>query len=112
MGWGFWLIITIYAVVQVWPLARPPKDASDASVYSVWGIFSLICFIGVGLVLSPITFLLLVLNWDGISLGLDPMIVLCALGALWLLEIALLSVTLYKFNTLRAILARPTLSIR
>ena len=47
MGWGFWLIITIYAVVQVWPLARPPKDASDASVYSVWGIFSLICFIGV-----------------------------------------------------------------
>ena len=112
MGWGFWLIITIYAVVQVWPLARPPKDASDASVYSVWGIFSLICFIGVGLVLSPITFLLLVLNWDGISLGLDPMIVLCTLGALWLLEIALLSVTLYKFNTLRAILARPTLSIR
>ena len=78
----------------------------------MWGIFSLICFIGVGLVLSPITFLLLVLNWDGISLGLDPMIVLCALGALWLLEIALLSVTLYKFNTLRAILARPTLSIR
>ncbi|PEN15838.1 skin secretory protein xP2 (protein APEG), partial [Lactococcus lactis] len=58
------------------------------------------------------TFLLLVLNWDGISLGLDPMIVLCTLGALWLLEIALLSVTLYKFNTLRAILARPTLSIR
>ena len=78
----------------------------------MWGIFSLICFIGVGLVLSPITFLLLVLNWDGISLGLDPMIVLCTLGALWLLEIALLSVTLYKFNTLRAILARPTLSIR
>lgn len=112
MGWGFWLVITLYAIVQVWPLARPAKDASDASVYSVWGIFSLICFIGVGLVLSPITFLLLVLNWEGISLGLDPMIVLCTLGALWLLEIGLLSTTLYKFNTLRAVLARASLNSR
>lgn len=68
----FGFVAALYLVVQMWPLMRPPRDSADASVYSVWAICSLIGFVAVGLVLSPITFLLLMLDWAGVSMGLDP----------------------------------------
>ena len=66
----------------------------------------MISFVGVGLLLAPITLMLLVLDWRGISLGMDPMLILCVLAVLWLLEVILLSVTLYRFGSLRMMLAQ------
>ena len=63
-------------------------------------------FVGVGLLLAPITLMLLVLDWRGISLGMDPMLILCVLAVLWLLEVILLSVTLYRFGSLRMMLTQ------
>lgn len=106
MALAYGVIAALYTIVQMWPLLRPPRTHSDASVYIVWGIFSMISFVGVGLLLAPITFLLLILDWGGVSLYLDPMVVLGALGVLWLLEITLLSVTFYRLGNLRVKLAR------
>jgi len=63
-------------------------------------------FLAVGLLLAPITLMLLVLDWRGISLGMDPMLILCVLAVLWLLEVILLSVTLYRFGSLRMMLTQ------
>ena len=106
MAMAFGVLAVLYAVVQVWPLIRPPRNNSDASVYIAWGVFSMISFVGVGLLLAPITLMLLVLDWRGISLGMDPMLILCVLAVLWLLEVILLSVTLYRFGSLRMMLAQ------
>ena len=40
MGWGFWLIITIYAVVQVWPLARRLRCFGRIRIFRVGNIFT------------------------------------------------------------------------
>lgn len=106
MAMAFGVLAVLYAVVQVWPLIRPPRNNSDASVYIAWGVFSMISFVGVGLLLAPITLMLLVLDWRGISLGMDPMLILCVLAVLWLLEVILLSVTLYRFGSLRMMLTQ------
>ena len=58
-----------------------------------------------GLVLSPITFLLLMLDWAGVSMGLDPMLVLVLLGLVWLSEVGLSLLTIYRFNNLRIAMA-------
>ena len=101
----FGFVAALYLVVQMWPLVRPPRDSADASVYSVWAICSLIGYVAVGLVLSPITFLLLMLDWAGVSLGLDPMLVLVLLGLVWLSEVGLSLLTIYRFNNLRIAMA-------
>ena len=90
MAMAFGVLAVLYAVVQVWPLIRPPRNNSDASVYIAWGVFSMISFVGVGLLLAPIT----------------PMLILCVLAVLWLLEVILLSVTLYRFGSLRMMLTQ------
>ena len=76
-------------------------------MYSIWAICSLIGYICVGLVLSPITFLLLMLDWAGVSMGFDPMVVLCCLGLVWVSEIGLSLLTIYRFNELRTALTHP-----
>ena len=76
-------------------------------MYSIWAICSLIGYIGVGLVLSPITFLLLMLDWAGVSMGFDPMLVLCGLGLVWVSEVGLSLLTIYRFNELRTALTHP-----
>lgn len=101
----FGFVAALYLVVQMWPLMRPPRDSADASVYSVWAICSLIGYVAVGLVLSPITFLLLMLDWAGVSMGLDPMLVLVLLGLVWLSEVGLSLLTIYRFNNLRIAMA-------
>lgn len=111
MALAYALLATLYTAVQMWPLIRPPRTDSDASVYIVWGIFSMICFVTVGLVLAPITFLLLILDWRGASLGIDPMAMLIILGAIWLLEIVLLSTTLHRLGHLRMVLGKRMPSI-
>lgn len=103
----FWLVAALYIIVQAWPLLRPPNDVADTSVYSIWAICSLIGYIGVGLVLSPITFLLLMLDWAGVSMGFDPMLVLCGLGLVWVSEVGLSLLTIYRFNELRTALTHP-----
>lgn len=103
----FWLVAALYIIVQAWPLLRPPNDVADTSVYSIWAICSLIGYICVGLVLSPITFLLLMLDWAGVSMGFDPMVVLCCLGLVWVSEIGLSLLTIYRFNELRTALTHP-----
>lgn len=74
-------------------------------MYSVWAICSLIGFVAVGLVLSPITFLLLMLDWAGVSMGLDPLLILVVLGLVWLSEVGLSLLTIYRFNNLRIAMA-------
>ena len=58
-----------------------------------------------GLVLSPITFLLLMLDWAGVSMGLDPLLILVVLGLVWLSEVGLSLLTIYRFNNLRIAMA-------
>ena len=101
----FGFVAALYLVVQMWPLMRPPNDSTDASVYSVWAICSLIGYVAVGLVLSPITFLLLMLDWAGVSMGLDPLLILIVLGLVWLSEVGLSLLTIYRFNNLRIAMA-------
>ena len=101
----FGFVAALYLVVQMWPLMRPPNDSTDASVYSVWAICSLIGYVAVGLVLSPITFLLLMLDWAGVSMGLDPLLILVVLGLVWLSEVGLSLLTIYRFNNLRIAMA-------
>ena len=107
----FWLVAALYITVQAWPLMRPPVDAADASVYSIWAICSLIGYIAVGLVLSPITFLLLMLDWEGVSLGLDPMVVLGCLALVWVSEVGLSLLTIYRFNNLRVAITHQAMPI-
>ena len=104
----FGFVAALYLVVQMWPLMHPPRDSADASVYSVWAICSLTGYVAVGLVLSPITFLLLMLDWAGVSMGLDPLLVLVLLGMVWLSEIGLSLLTIYRFSNLRIAMANRT----
>ena len=47
------------------------------------------------------------LDWAGVSMGFDPMLVLCGLGLVWVSEVGLSLLTIYRFNELRTALTHP-----